>query len=191
MPVVKYDILIGMKQLSFRTILVRWLPLAFLATTLSALVYAVVQQSFRQSANDPQIQMAEDAGAHAQSLVLTGTVDIRHSLSPYLVFYNDAGIPTGGNGILNGKFPSLPQGVFDYTRVAGEDRVTWQSEADVRSAIVVVRINGAQPGFVMAGRSLREVEWREDWLALEVGVAWIVLLIGTLLLEIAADILRK
>lgn len=162
----------------------RWLPLAFLATALCGLVYGTVQQSHRQSANDPQIQMAEDAaaaisgGATSQSLVPSGNVDIGTSLSPYLVFYNDAGAPTGGNGLLNSRFPSLPQGLLDYVRAMGETRVTWQPESDVRQAIVVVRIAGVTPRFAMAGRSLREVEWREWQLELIVFAAWVVTLVG-------------
>ncbi len=166
-----------------------WLPTAFLITAVCGLVYAAVQQSYRQSANDPQIQMAEDAAtavsgnAQTQSLLLTGTVDIGQSLSPYMVFYNASGTPTGGNGLLNGHFPLLPSGIFDYVRTAGETRVTWQPEPGVRSAIVVVRMNGPQGGFVMAGRSLREVERREGQLEAITFAAWVVTLIGTLFLR--------
>lgn len=165
------------------TVFKRWLPLAFAATMLCGLVYGAVQQSYRQSANDPQIQMAEDAAA-AIAGSATGTVDIARSLSPYLVFYSDAGVPSGGNGLLNGRFPSLPQGIFDYVRAVGETRVTWQPEPGVRQAIVVVRIGGSQPGFVMAGRSLREVEVRENELELIVFAAWIVTLVGLLAIKI-------
>ncbi len=38
-----------------------WLPFAVTVTAFCALTYAAVQQSFRQNANDPQIQLAEDA----------------------------------------------------------------------------------------------------------------------------------
>lgn len=168
-----------------------WLPLPFLATVLCGLVYVGVQQAYRQSANDPQIQMAEDAaaavsgGTQAQSFVPAGTVDIGASLSPYVVFYDDAGNPTGGNGLLEGRYPSLPSGVFDYTRAMGEDRVTWQSPQGIRSAIVVVRTHdaGARQGFVMAGRSLREVERREAQIELFAFAAWITALVGTLILK--------
>ncbi len=168
-----------------------WLPLAFLATVLCGLSYGAVQQVYRQSANDPQIQMAEDAalaikgGTQLQSLTLSGTVNIGQSLSPYLIFYNEAGAPTGGNGLLDGHFPTLPQGVFDYVRTYGEERVTWQPRSDIRNAIVVVKIDGPGQGFVMAGRSLREIEVREWRLEVMVGAAWIVALIGTLLLQMA------
>ena len=56
-------------------IFLKWLPLACLATFLAGLGYVAVQQSYRQSANDPQIQMSEDisaalaSGAPVQALV--------------------------------------------------------------------------------------------------------------------------
>src|ERR1035437_10022133 len=132
-------------------------------------IYTVGQQVLRQSANDPQIQMAEDAatqfqgGAAPQSMITSGTVNINESLSPYLDFYDPSGNPIAGTGILNGALPNLPAGIFDYTLKIGENRLTWQPQPGIRQAIVIVRItNSTHPGFVMAGRSLRGVEIRED-----------------------------
>src|SRR5271154_1856176 len=116
---------------NFMRILKRWYPLAFAVTVVCALAYAAVQQDYRQSANDPQIQMAEDAaaalasGTAAQTLVPSDTVNIGTSLAPYLVFYSASGTPVMGNGLLNGALPNLPQGLFTYTAGAGEDHVTW------------------------------------------------------------------
>ena len=39
---------------------IAWLPFAIIIVIFSGLVYAIVQQNYRQSANDPQIQIAED-----------------------------------------------------------------------------------------------------------------------------------
>jgi hypothetical protein len=167
----------------------RWIPVAFLAIMLSGLIYLTVQQSIRQSANDPQIQMAEDAasaianGTEPQLLVPQGSVDIAKSLAPYLVLYSETGSPLAGNGLLNGTLPSLPAGVFTSTRESGEDRITWQPQAGVRSAIVVVHIASGQGGYVMVGRSLREAEQRENSLTLEVGILLVITLIGTLVLK--------
>src|SRR3954470_16327598 len=74
-----------------------WLPLAAVCTVLAGLVYVAVQQDLRGTANDPQIQMAQDAatglqaGASPASLTGSGKVDIAHSLAPYLIIYDDAG----------------------------------------------------------------------------------------------------
>ena len=45
----------------FVRVFLKWLPLGVAVTLVCALIYATVQQNYRQSANDPQIQMAEDA----------------------------------------------------------------------------------------------------------------------------------
>ena len=48
---------------SIKSILVVWLAIAAATTVVCGLVYLSVQQVMRQSANDPQIQIAEDAGS--------------------------------------------------------------------------------------------------------------------------------
>src|SRR5438270_7168527 len=59
-----------------------WLPVALAITVLSGLVYVAVQQDLRQGANDPQIQMAEDAavqleaGQQPAAVVGAGKVDM-------------------------------------------------------------------------------------------------------------------
>ncbi|HTX91080.1 MAG TPA: hypothetical protein VMC09_07680 [Anaerolineales bacterium] len=141
-----------------------WLPLAIATAGLCALVYLTVQQILRQDANDPQIQMAEDAarnlnaGANVESVVPAAKVEIADSLAPFLIVFDDSGNVVASSATLHGSTPAYPAGVLDYTRQKGEDRVTWQPEAGVRMATVVVRSDN---GFVLAGRSLREVETRE------------------------------
>ena len=141
------------------------MPLAFATAGLCALVYLSVQQFLRQGANDPQIQMAEDAaanlkaGASVESVVPTTKVEIASSLAPFIMVFDNAGNVLASSATLHGTIPSFPIGVLDYTRQNGEDRVTWQPEAGVRMATV---ITGTGNGFVLAGRSLREVEIRES-----------------------------
>ena len=166
-----------------------WLSFAATLTVLCGLIHLAVQQDLRQSANDPQIQMAEDAasklaaGVSPEMIVPQNTsVDIVSSLSPYLMVFNDAGQPIAGSGILNGQPLMPPPGVFDYAKSHGEDRITWQPQPYVRQAAVIMHYAGAQTtGFVMAGRSLREVEIRENQLEFEVGAAWIFGLFITLI----------
>lgn len=173
--------------LKLKNILRHWLPLAVVATLLCGLVYLAVQQSLRMEANDPQIQMAEDAavaltaGGTSESVLPVAQVDISTSLAPFLVVYSNTGEPLASSGLLHGTVPLLPQGVFDYTHQKGEDRVSWQPESGVRVAAVVVAYNGSQPGFVLAGRSLREVEIRESQTEHITGIAWLFTLAGSLI----------
>ena len=51
----------------------------------------------------------------------------------------------------------------------------------MRSATVISRVGGSRPGFVLAGRSLREVEKRESELTQMVLGAWFVAIIGALM----------
>ena len=166
----------------------RWLPIAAVATVLCVLTYAAVQQGYRSGADDPQIQMAEDAtralesGATVESTLPTARVDLERGLSPFLIVYDSAARPIAGSGTLRGTLPSPPPGVFDVVRTKGEDVVTWQPERGVRIASVVRRSGAASAGFVLAGRSLRLVEDRERQLREMCAMALAVALVGSLVL---------
>ena len=169
-----------------------WLPIAAAITALSGLVYVVAQQTYRQSANDPQIQLAEDAaaqleaGAQPQTLLGSDKVDMARSLAPFLIIYDDTGTTVASSVQLNGQTPPLPPGVFTDTRKSGEDRITWQPQEGVRSATIMTHFAGPRPGFVLSGRSLRETEKRVDLLAPLVGLGWLATLAGSLLISILA-----
>ena len=175
------------------------LILAALATGLALALYAIPQQVLRQGANDPQIQMATDMasfldrygvtdGLHQGALLNSGgVVDMAHSLSPFLIVFNDQGQPLGSNVQLGGKTPTLPAGVLAYTRSNREDRVTWEpipGSHAVRIAAIVERVEGNQPGFVLAGRNMREIEARTEQVRQMAGLTWIgmlgVILFGSL-----------
>jgi hypothetical protein len=171
-----------------------WLPIAAIVTIFCGLVYATIQQNYRQNANDPQIQMAEDGatvlarGEDADSILpLDGQViDIARSLAPFAIVYDVNGKVLTGGGELHDEIPTPPLGVFEYAKTHGVNRVTWQPEKGVRVAAVVMPYGGNTPGFILAGRSLREVERRETQLELLVFGAWI----STLVLALALVLLR-
>jgi hypothetical protein len=175
----------------FQNALKQWLPLAVLATGLCGLVYLCVQQALRAGANDPQIQLAEDAAAAlsrgaAPASVLPasaapgGLVDVASSLAPFVMVFDAQGALLASSGQLHGRPPALPRGVLEYARDPDEDRVTWQPEPGVRIASIVTAYGGAAPGYVLAGRSLREVEKREDQALTYAALAWAVCLAATL-----------
>ncbi|HEX3273071.1 MAG TPA: hypothetical protein VHR15_20665 [Ktedonobacterales bacterium] len=144
--------------------LVQWIPLAALTVLLTGMIYLATQQSYRSGANDPQIQMASDAvnalerGASPEDLVTVNKIDISQSLAPYLAIYDANHQIVASSATLHGGPLALPSGVFDNAQSNGMNVLTWQPEADVRSAIVVKSYPG---GFVLAGRSLQSVEERE------------------------------
>ena len=173
------------------------LVLAGIATGVALALYAIPQHVLRSGLNDPQIQMAGDLAATLdrfgvndglrQGALLAsgagGNIDMARSLSPFLIVYNDAGEPLGSNAQLDGQTPAPPKGVFDYVRQHGEERVTWQPRRDVRIAAVIERVHGPQPGFVMAGRNMREVEARIGDVQTMAGLTWLgmlgLILLGT------------
>lgn len=170
-----------------KTLIKYWILIAITVTGLSGLIYTGIQQDLRQTANDPQIQMAEDIAAKLtdgqpiQNVVPSEKVDIAKSLAPYVIVFDAAGKPLASSAQLNGQIPTIPLGIFDYVKQSGEDRITWQPQSDVRSAVIVLQFQGPNPGFVLAGRSLREVEKREDGIMLLLSLGWISVLFVTLL----------
>jgi hypothetical protein len=156
-----------------------WLPVAVAITIFSVLLYAALEQSYRQALNDPQVQLAEDgalalaAGKLPVEVVprRSSLIDLRKSLAAFVAIYDAAGQPLESSAELGGLPPRPPSGVFDYARLHGENRVTWQPEPGTRIALVVKPVPGISGWFIAAGRNMREVEKRESYLAGTVGLA--------------------
>jgi hypothetical protein len=168
-----------------RRAIVLWLPVAAVSTVFAGVVYGAVQQSLRSSANDPQLQMAEDAATQLSTGtppgdVATGaTVDIARSLAPFVIVFDGSGRVLASTAQLDGETPVPPQGVLDSAAAGGIDVISWQPRGGVRAAIVVVPYEaGASRGTVLVGRSLRAVEERETNTLLIAGFAWVVALVG-------------
>ena len=178
-----------------KTMLKYWLLMAVIVTGLAGLIYAIVQQDIRHAADDPQIQMAEDiaaqlaSGQQVQQVVPSDKVNIATSLALYIIVFNATGTPLASSAQLNGQTPTVPSGVFDSVKQSGEDRITWQPQPGVRSAVVVTQFQGSNSGFVLVGRSLREAEKREDDMLQITFVGWVGMLFVTFLAS--AILLRK
>ena len=79
---------------------------------------------------------------------------------------------TTATGYLNQAIPAPPHGVFDYLRTHHTDTVSWQPQPNVRIAAVMQRVSGPNPGFLLAGRSLRIVEEQESLFWRMVFIGW-------------------
>lgn len=171
-----------------RLVFRRWLPFAGLASALCLLIYASAQQTGRQMANDPQIQIARDtrtalAGGQPISALIPQTqTELSTSLSPFVTAVTDDGAVISSSARLHGQLRSVPQGVLQSVKASGEARVTWQPEPGVRMATVVVKNPGASGGFVVVGRSLAETESRIQQLGSLLLLGWAATLIGVLIL---------
>jgi hypothetical protein len=142
-----------------------WLPVVVTAAVVIVLIFTAAQQNLRMGANDPQVQMAEDAaarldaGASPSAVIPTQPTDIARSLAPFLIVFDHDGRPLASSATLNGQTPTPPGGVFGTVPSSGRHEITWAPRPDVREAAVIVAYRN---GFVLAGRSLRLVEERED-----------------------------
>jgi hypothetical protein len=155
--------------------------MAVIVTLVALMCYIVGQQVLRYTANDPQVQMAHDATfrlAAGADLHIAGgdLVDPSRSLAPFLIVFDANGRPISSSAVLDGRTPAPPAGVFSYTQTHGEERVSWQPRPGVRIAAVVVPFGGDHPGFVLAGRSLSEVEASTQKLLLGTFVGWLALM---------------
>jgi len=157
--------------------------LSGIATGVALAFYAIPQHVLRSGLNDPQIQMANDIAvrleqgvAPEQAIPTAQPIDMARSLAPFVIVYDDQGRPLAAQAELNGSVPVPPPGVFDYVRQHGEERLSWQpvlGAGGVRIATVIHRLSGTHPGFVLAGRNMREVETRIGEVKEMAGMTWL------------------
>jgi len=170
-------------------ILKTWLPLAVIITCLSGLIYLSVQQNLRANANDPQIQIVEDIanqlalGQNPQAFIPPTTTDLSKSLATYIMLFDKDGKSIGSSVSLNGKTPVIPQGVFASAKKSStsETIFTWQPQKGIRSAVVIDYYKGLTPGYVLIGRSIKEVEIRETQQEFIILLGWAATMIASLI----------
>ncbi len=159
--------------------LCRLLLPAVLAAGLCLTAFVAAQQALRLAANDPQVQIVEDAaaalamGVEPRTLMPGLETEIERSLSPFISIYDAGGVPIASSARLDGQLPKLPAGVLADVVASGQQRLTWQPEPDIRIALVVDRYRGQQDGFVAVGRSLRETDARTGWLGFVTILGWL------------------
>jgi hypothetical protein len=159
-----------------------WLPFIVVISAFCLLNYTTVQQSMRQGLNDPQIQMAWDTayalehGKTVEEVIPVEIVDMDRSLTPFYIIFNLAEQPVAASGVLNNSLQTVPNGVLDFARENGENRLTWQPQPGTRIAAVIVPY---KDGFVLAGRNMREVEAREAQVGKFAGITWLLAMFAT------------
>jgi hypothetical protein len=107
-------------------------------------------------------------------MVLTDKLtEMSTSLDTYVMVFDENMQLSTGSATLLGKTPKLPGGVLEYTKKHGKDIITWQPMTGVRSAIVILPFSGEKNGFVLVGRSLLEVERKENKMLKIAGLGWV------------------
>lgn len=152
-----------------------FIPLCFAITAVFGMMYLTVQQNYRMSANDPQIAIAYDSATMLEEknrIVLPDNIDLRKSISPFIILYDKTGKIIRSSATLDGQIPLLPSGIFTTVDRAGESRFTWEPKNGVRIATVIIKVPPSA-GYILVGRSLKEIEIREDNLLLAVASGWL------------------
>jgi len=162
-------------RIAWALALLLWLPAAAAASVSVGTAYLIGQQVVRQSANDPQVQLAQDAarqlstGAAPSTLTAGPTIDLAESLAVSVTVLDRAGRVVGSTARLDGGTPRPPLGALASATPGNPDVLTWQPRPGVRQAAVIAAYqDAAGGGTVVVARSLRLVEQREDqllWLA--------------------------
>jgi len=145
-------------------------------TIIIGLIYCAVQQNYRSSANDPQVQIARELQGNLQKgnpLPFGDSVEMETSLSVFQQTYDKNANPLLSTGYLNGKVPRLPKGVFEYAKTNGEHWITWQPQENVRMATGIVRVNVGPVAYLVVGRSLNDVEKRIASMTKMIFMGWI------------------
>ena len=178
----------------FRRVIGYWLPLAVVLSGLCFFTYAAVQQNYRLNANDHQIELAQQSalaleqGKSPAEIVSANPVDVATSLSPFSIIFDASGSPVASSALLDGKIPTPPPGVLTAALKNGENRVTWQPRQGIRiAAVIEVYKTNTSSGFVLVGRSLREVEARIDNLTLMWTLTWVCALVASLAAVILSE----
>ena len=161
-----------------------YLPLFIAMSLIFLAIVVTAQQIIRASANDPQIQLAEDyAQTYGQNpgLISASTsgnkIDISKSLDTFVGVFDDQGKQLSLNYTMVDQTVTPPTAVFDYAKKNGRDLLTWQPQTGTRIALVVEPFSGKKSGFVIVGRSMREIEKRSDNIQSELLLGWILSLI--------------
>ena len=159
------------------SIIIAYIASAIIITTIVLLIYASVQQTYRNNANDPQIQVARDLSIALENNKSTNkfleedAIDLAQSLATFTEIFDATGKPVQSTGFINGQLPQPPKGVFEFTVVNKEDILTWQPQQAIRLAMVFEKVS--DKGFVAVGRSLQETEIRTGNLVKIIFLAWI------------------
>ena len=167
------------------------------AVTIAAgAAYGVGQTVLRTGANDPQIQVAQDAaanlsaGAGAATVGTGAAVDLATSFAVEVTVPDGAGNILASTGRLDGEPVRPPLGALRAAARHGSHLVTWQPRAGVRMATVIEAYTGPTGGgTVVVARSLRTVEQRESRLLGLVAAGWVGGLAVTAVAAVAGAVL--
>ncbi|MBI3231698.1 MAG: hypothetical protein HYZ51_01295 [Candidatus Doudnabacteria bacterium] len=107
--------------------------------------------------------------------------DVTKSLSPFVIIFDQEGKVVAGTAVLDKQAPVPPKSVFDVAKLKGDNRLTWQPRKGVRLAVIIKPYSSKDAnGFVLVGKSLKEVESRIENLFKLTALAWAIFVVLSL-----------
>lgn len=152
----------------------QWLGVIIILTVAFGTMWGLAHYGLRQSANDPQVQLAYDAASNLASGakpedIAAEPVPVDASLAPFLTIYDKAGKAVAGTGTIDGKLPVIPLGVLGQAELSGYHAVTWEPKDSLRLAAVAV---SGKDYYVVSARSLYLIEKRLDDVLILATAGW-------------------
>ncbi len=173
---------------TYKTITI-FVVLLALFTVIFGTVMIAVQQSYRTNANDPQVEVTgQVAEVMNQNVPLDAIVsdadqiEMDKSLSLFVMIFDKDKKLAGSSAVIDGQPPTPPDGTFEVAKKEGENRFTWEPKKGVRVAAVLKSVG--DKGYVLAGRSLKEIEMREQDLYVLILIGWIISILLALILSL-------
>jgi hypothetical protein len=164
-----------------------FVTLVALVSVLFVTIYCSAHTVFRQQANDPQIEVTEQvAGIVRQGIPLNAIIsnaeqiDLASSKALFVMIFDKERTLVGSSAQLNGAAPSVPSEVFDQANEKGEYRFDFEPTENLKFAGVMKKIDDS--AYVLAGRSLSEMEVRVATLKQPLWIGWVIAVLISLLL---------
>lgn len=163
---------------------ISFLPFAVCITLLSGLIYFSSQQVIRLSANEMPSLSVDTAlarisiGQQLNTILPNVPIELSKPFGFFFSAYNEQKVLTIAQTTVHGASVTIPDGVFDYAKLHGKDRVTWQPETGIRLATVVV-YEPKTKTYLVAGRDLTDYEHRIETLGIQILLGWALTMGGT------------
>lgn len=101
-------------------------------------------------------------------------MDLRADQSPFVSVYAPDHSVLASSARIDGRAPTVPDGVLDRSAAIGRGHVTWQPTNGVREAVVFQSWSGpAGSGVVVAGAALAPTEHRTQQPLAVTAIAWL------------------
>lgn len=141
----------------------------------------------RQSANDPQVEVTDQVasiirqGAPLDQIISAAEqVDLGDSQALFVMIFDKDKKLVGTSATLNGQPISIPDEAFDRAKAGSDYRFTREPQQGSRFALVVKAVDDS--GYVVAGRSLAEMEKRATNLYQPLWIGWVLSVLAALFL---------